>query len=205
MCVIVHKSKGIDITEETLRLCWQHNPNGAGFMYWDNGLVIKKGFMKFKAFYENYLLSKPHDKEIVIHFRLASHGLISPEQTHPFQVQDMGIVHNGIITIADEKEIEVKGGQSDTMLFCKILAKLPEHFLDNEGIKELISQFLIANLSVVVIMRRNGKVEKLGSLTEEFEEDGCWFSNNYWQIMYKKDSIKDEYNSWPHIQAKICV
>jgi len=92
MCVIVRKPKNVSVSIETLRNCWQSNKDGAGFMYAENGkLIFKKGLMTFKSFLTEYRACNPLGKEILIHFRFATHGAVANEQTHPF------IIHGDIL------------------------------------------------------------------------------------------------------------
>ena len=104
MCVIVRKPKGIKVPVETLRQCWQSNKDGAGFMYAEDGkLVFCKGLMSFKSFLRAYQKIQPKNKEVLIHFRFATHGAVANAQTHPFIVQgNIGVMHNGIINFEDE-------------------------------------------------------------------------------------------------------
>ena len=54
MCVIAAKPAGIEMPDiETITEMWYMNPDGAGFMYADKGLVhIRKGFMELDDFLE---------------------------------------------------------------------------------------------------------------------------------------------------------
>ena len=56
MCIIVVKKAGIAApSDEMFENMWNHNPDGAGFMYTANGGVcIEKGFMEYKDFYKAY-------------------------------------------------------------------------------------------------------------------------------------------------------
>jgi predicted glutamine amidotransferase len=160
--------------------------------------------MKFKAFVSEYESIKPEDKEIVIHFRFATHGEISPEQTHPFIVKNKyGVMHNGIIRFDQQEKydwsdireesleefednyIEVEGEKedtdSDTLRFCKeVLEELPDNFTKQAGIVTLLDLFLADQNSVLVIMDNEGNVTKHGCDDGE-EVDGCWYSNIHWQ------------------------
>lgn len=202
MCVIVRKPKGIEVAENVLRSCWQHNPNGAGFMYVENGkIVVVKGLMKLKYFLQVYQEHQPKDKEVVIHFRLATHGQINPEQTHPFIVANrLGMVHNGMIDFRDSDEncytrvpykVKKEEDESDTIQFCKrILDKLPGNFEDNEGIVDLLNQYLISENSTVLLLDKSGNILKLGYDGDAEELDGCWFSNTFWDKKYRSVEFK---------------
>lgn len=209
MCVIIRKPKGIEVSERVLRKCWEHNSNGAGFMYSEKGsLVVVKGLMKFQEFLKAYQDHNPIEKEVIIHFRLASHGKIVPEQTHPFVVgKSLGLVHNGIITFVEETTTECDDDayldmypygkqpkkaswlhinekpESDTIEFRKtVLEKLPTGFEKNEGIKFLLDEFLKQHYSVVILMDEKGEVTMLGDTSSGQEKNGCWFSNMSWNI-----------------------
>ena len=56
MCIIVAKKKEVDLPSiDTLETCFDHNSDGAGLMYVDNGkVVIDKGYMTFKDFKRHY-------------------------------------------------------------------------------------------------------------------------------------------------------
>ena len=55
MCIAILKKNGHEISKQTLKNCFDSNPDGAGFMFADNGsLFIHKGFMNFDTFYKSY-------------------------------------------------------------------------------------------------------------------------------------------------------
>jgi predicted glutamine amidotransferase len=126
MCVIAVKSENVKISYETVSKMWQANPNGAGLAYFDvdGRVVVNKGFMKLRQAWE--AINRLQDKEIVIHFRYATHGRVSPQQTHPFAITHRildakayksdktfhsVIFHNGVLPIYGNKEF------SDTLDF----------------------------------------------------------------------------------------
>lgn len=239
MCVIIRKPKNIEVSTDILKLCWNANKDGAGFMYSeDNKLVFKKGLMSFEDFLKEYDACNPIDKEVIIHFRFATHGAIANEQTHPFIIHgNVGVMHNGIINFEDEltgydceddeeeeeeenegneenvfdgtteyelskesektlsesldkweenQELEEDEVESDTQIFCsEIMEKLPEDFLNNTAIYLLLSQFLIHNMSVIVLMNNKGEVKIIGDISSQYEEGGCWFSNSNWSNVNK--------------------
>ena len=94
MCIIVVKKAGIAApSDEMFENMWNHNPDGAGFMYTANGGVcIEKGFMEYKDFYKAYKRVEGKidtvQTPMIFHFRITTHGGTSPENTHPFPVTD---------------------------------------------------------------------------------------------------------------------
>lgn len=101
MCIIAIKPEGISIPTERLKACWDHNPDGAGFMYSEDGkLKIVKGLMAFDSFLQSYNAINPLNKRVVIHFRYGTHGKVCPDLTHPFSInKDLALVHNGVLSI----------------------------------------------------------------------------------------------------------
>lgn len=98
MCVIIHKPANKRVSKRNLKKCWKRNDDGAGLMYVENGkVVIEKGFMKFSDFFAAY--QKHRKRNLVLHMRLSSAGVVNKENTHPFYVNDeLGMCHNGTIT-----------------------------------------------------------------------------------------------------------
>lgn len=136
MCVIAVKKQGVKVPEdEVLETCFKNNKDGAGFMYLgeDGEVFIRKGFMTWDEFKEVHDKHKFTDNDTVVyHFRIATTGSVSPENTHPFPIsKDMkdlktteietsvGITHNGIVAKYGDKKADI----SDTQDFVqKILS-----------------------------------------------------------------------------------
>ena len=133
MCVAIYKPENIQTPSlDTLKKCWDANPDGAGFALCTGGdkyaIEIHKGYMtwkQFKAAFEKYRLAD-FARDMLLHFRIATHGGISPGNTHPFSLTkdvkllkhtnvrtNYALIHNGILPIKPEGDI------SDTMEFCR--------------------------------------------------------------------------------------
>lgn len=117
MCIVVYKPKDKKMpSEQTLRQCFNRNPDGAGYMFpEDNRVIIKKGYMNFKALYQAVM--KDYERlgkktPFVIHFRIQTQGGVNQECTHPFPLSKnmldlkvldsearFGLAHNGIISL----------------------------------------------------------------------------------------------------------
>lgn len=196
MCIIALKPAGIVIPEKTLKAMWDNNDDGAGFMYASNGRVrIEKGFMTFESFLKAYKRAGDFRK-IVMHFRIRTHGAISPHLTHPFWIVkgEMGMVHNGIISGLSGHEDDK---ESDTSLYAKILAHRYSDPLDaitnpeeHARIKSEIGWsklvFLTSDGDHMIINEKSGQWD-----------NGCWFSNGSFRESYKKWSYtSSHYGSW---------
>ena len=174
MCIAVYKPATSTITKTMFRNMWQRNPDGAGLCYRTKTrrVIIKKGFLQFSHFWTQY--QKVKGKELLIHFRLATHGEHSESNTHPFPVGKNGaLIHNGILSGDFFKE-KVR---SDTRILCEdILTPLlgsrrhaPTHL--RPTLEAILGDYNKALLMLedTVVIHGEDKGEWYG---------GCFFSNH---------------------------
>lgn len=190
MCICIAKSATKEISKETLNTCWDHNPDGAGYMYNVNGrLKIKKGFFTFKDFWNSYSNSV-HNKGIksVIHFRIKTHGDINFTNCHPFRIDEhTGFVHNGIIRNVDTQNDKEK---SDTWHFNeKILKPMSNRYagiLETDSMQMLLGEYIES--SKLIFLNDQDKMWVTNPNLGEMH-DGCWYSNSSYKerkvIQYK--------------------
>jgi hypothetical protein len=182
MCIIAIKSPGARFDWKTLRECWDANPDGAGFAYPDKGgrVTISKGFMDFNDF-KRAVKAAPIGvgTEALLHFRIATHGAVSPNNCHPFPlsddsetlssldvVADVAIAHNGIVSGMTPSDL-----LSDTMLFIRdYLAPMGAGRVTDTALHDIIGQ---AASSKLAIMSAAG-INTIG----EFEESDGWRYSN---------------------------
>ena len=177
MCIAVMKSENKKISKATLQRCYDANPDGAGFMFEENkDLTVKKGYFTFKEFYKEY---KPHEnKQVLLHFRIKTHGPVDKTNCHPFLVNSgLGFIHNGIINgYGDNKESHTI--QFNNSILKKIVAKHGNMGLFDDPMVELIEN--VIGYSKLVFLDRHGNYrimnEKKGSW-----HDGVWYSNSSWK------------------------
>lgn len=200
MCVIVLKQAGKKLPpDDTLKTCWDSNPDGAGFMYAKDGKVhIRKGFMKLKKLLEA-LHELPADcmsGNVVIHFRVGTHGAVSRECTHPFPVCDdyelmratestcdFGMAHNGVISFAASQDgIKSDGRISDSMWFAHNVASKYMELL------ELDKDFHISPLMNAAIgtnrfafLRGDGYCWIVGDWYTVGDDEPVWYSNSSYE------------------------
>lgn len=185
MCVAIYKPEGVKTPSlEVLKQCWDANPDGAGFTLLSGGekhaIEIHKGYMTWKSFvnaYEKYRL-EDFSGDMLLHFRIATHGGISPGNTHPFSLTkdikllkhtnvltNYALIHNGMLPI------EPEGNISDTMEFCRRLAP----FYQNIPAALKLIEGMAGNNKIAVMTR--DKVHLFG----EWERiEGVYFSNTLW-------------------------
>ena len=175
MCIIVLNSRE-HLSKELLHECWQSNSNGAGLMYAIDGkLNIFKELKNFKTYYEYYSTLRKEFKKtkIALHFRIATSGKIDTNNIHPFIVNEkLAFMHNGIIDIPLQKKSKI----SDTIAFNqKILKQLPQNFLNNHAMTELISRYI--ERSKLLFMNNQGKYWIINEHLGHWDKKGNWFSN----------------------------
>lgn len=206
MCVIIYKPKNVELSEKYIREGHRVNKHGFGVMYYDSDkkqIVVKK-----QAEYEIddvcKLIKELKDKEVVVHFRIMTHGSIKDENCHPFNVlskdknaMEMWMMHNG--TIHDVKS-DIKNDETDSNTWIRTVALpllrekpgLIRNSVLQKLFKETISNsrlvFMFGAGEVVIINRQGG-----------YERDGCWFSNqsafpaqSYHSSFWKKKEEEEE-------------
>ena len=183
MCIAIMKSENKKINKATLKRCYDANPDGAGFMYAENKeLTVQKGYFTFKDFYKEY---KPHEnKQVLLHFRIKTHGPIDKTNCHPFLVNSgLGFIHNGIINgYGDNKESDTI--QFNNSILKKIVAKHGNNSLFDDPMVELIEN--VIGYSKLVFLDRHGNYKIMNEEKGSWN-DGVWYSNSSWK---KPEPIK---------------
>ena len=155
MCVICRKGKGKKLPGlRTIEDMWSQNPHGAGIM-WREGRRTRyvKGFMEIGKFVDfvNARKDALEATECAMHFRIATHGGVNPENTHPFPMDrrtkpgDMEglvrscIMHNGILpiktrsdSISDTAELSLRAKESKDP--SKYLHTVAEYIADDNRV-----------------------------------------------------------------------
>ena len=211
MCIIAIKPSHKKIDWRRMKNMWDSNPDGAGFSYHIGAgqIQISKGYMTFKSLRRAVKKAGIRGQhEVLFHFRIATHGGVSPECTHPFPltVKDsdlqslsttgpVAIAHNGIIP-----GMRTAPKLSDTMAFIRdYLAPLGVEFLTSSAARPLIGY---AADSKLAIMTSKGVV----TLGKFVTSKGWRFSNESFKdpaktpskTTFKKYSLSaSELNSWP--------
>lgn len=222
MCVIAIKKSGLDLPDEdSLINCFKNNDDGAGIMYVkDNKVIIEKGLMKIGTFLKTLdKIKKLVDVKatpMVFHFRIGTQGGNTPQNTHPFPISDdedmltklrvvtdIGVVHNGIISLTSSYKKDIK--MSDTMLFIKdylTLISTDKSFYKKQHFLDLIEKLIDSKM---VFLTNTGEIVTLGKFIED--TNGIMYSNtsylkSYYSYMYAQEYDDDywanKYSSYPY-------
>jgi glutamine amidotransferase len=150
------------------------NSDGWGFAVIDNGeLLTACGMGGFEEFRHN--LEPFGHCQAIIHFRWATHGKKDTTNCHPFFVDDLAVIHNGIVNI-DTKSDETK---SDTWHFVDAVLT-PMYHRDRDFFLRtdvIYTQELAHYTSKFVFLRADGKHSIWNKEDGITEKDGHWYSN----------------------------
>ena len=118
MCIAIVKPRGVSLAEDRLRVCFENNPDGAGFaIATEQGVVIHKGYTTLQGFLTAYREHQVDEHLALVHFRITTRGENSARNHHPFPVAAGALVHNGTIGWLGK----AGKGPSDTALFADLL------------------------------------------------------------------------------------
>ena len=184
MCIICLKPvKRAIPAPEMITACFMNNPDGAGIMYPETGEIrIIKGLMTIQSVNEALkAIPDPKSIPIVIHFRFATHGAKSAENTHPFPLSGdfnelrvldhsvkSAIVHNGIMHQYGSNSASL----SDSAFFAKLLSGLKT----NKAIERAIEAHKDYGKFVVMVADGENKA-KIIRVGDFIKFKGCFWSN----------------------------
>lgn len=192
MCIIAAKPAGAKLPHTSdFRRMWEMNPDGAGFMYAQNGRVhIVRGMMTWDDFafelarVKKFGVKQVESMPMVFHFRICTHGGIQPQFTHPYVVgrEDtrydyattrMGIAHNGIIPGYGSKEISDTAEFNATLLHD--MQTLDEDFVYRPEALLFLSRQI--GPSRLAFLTGKGDIIRVGHGWVRDEKRGIWYSN----------------------------
>lgn len=147
MCIIIVANKNKKIPNEHIKLASELNCDGFGMSASVNNklFVYKSISMNSDDIIKLYnSIRQVATGDIVLHFRLATHGDISDKLCHPFYVnKDLVMFHNGVIRDSISGYNECNKNESDTKAFVNnVLKNFKKGFQNNETIMNMISETL---------------------------------------------------------------
>jgi predicted glutamine amidotransferase len=184
MCIIVYKPEGIVLPkDDVLEECFISNPDGAGWLMRtaDDRVLIQKGFMSIDSLLDSiHSIRHLTDRELVIHFRWATHGSKSQGNTHPFPITkkkhmlrslstvcDYALMHNGIVSSVKNKDDTL----SDTMCLVKLIAGSSEF-------TKYVQDILKLGKYIIMDSRETRMYGKF------IVDSACFFSNTSYKFEY---------------------
>lgn len=185
MCIAILKTPQGEITKEQLETCFKNNPDMCGLAFVNTRkaedgtnekyLAVWKGYTDFETFYADYRrVAELKDRNILIHFRIATSGGVNELNCHPFQINDsLVMIHNGVLgsfaTPAKDSPY------NDTQTYIqKYMVGLPNNIYKNPTFKKLMGEMIGHNKFVLLDIHDHYYIinENLGHW-----DKGVWFSN----------------------------
>lgn len=205
MCIIISKPEKRKLDTKYYVNAFKHNKDGAGVAYVENKeLKIKKGIFNSDDFVK--FVEEREDQELLIHCRVATHGLINTDNCHPFIVPPTEMFPHISFAIAHNGQLPWRSTatKSDTACFIEDLLgpwlQQNPWFFDQPHAEEVMGKF-ITDKNKLVVMRYDSKADETATYIVNDKEGikafGCWFSNDTYvfsRIKYVR--AEDEYGGY---------
>ena len=205
MCTAIAQPKGTEtLSIAILETGWNANPDGGGYAFIDpNNTIQQRHFMEMDDFILNYLQDHEDNgatSPFVLHVRIATHGSVTLENCHPFDVPlqgagDMVMAHNGIISkmgpyVKDTDLTDTEG------LIKYVLCDLVDAWLDSTLMTDLMED-AIDSSKLVFLTTSEDLNSNLYILNEELGiwEDEVWYSN-YSCFTYESKVVYGGYDNY---------
>ena len=200
LCIIASVPSGAQITEDQLSEMWNRNSDGGGVAYFVNGEIQVEKDMKKESFIKTVLdvQTKYGDRDILVHMRIATHGAICLDNTHPFQVNSNTVMaHNGILP--DAFIPPAKSELSDTRFFIEYFMKfIPVQKLDDPYFQDMVDHMINQGYGNKLVFLTSGKTKYDTYIIGEHLgvwDNGVWFSNESYKVR--------KYIGWNHLSNNV--
>ena len=188
---------------EILKNFEKTNTDGLGYCYVKDGeFQHKKWPTSLTKILEKdeagFLDNMPHNGWTIVHLRAASHGGNRTVNTHPFFLNDWGMIHNGIMD--GEAAIRELLEMSGTTFTGKTDSEVALHLLDKFGPRKFSK--VVQNSGVFMGLKKNGElwVVKTSGCLEFKIIDGAYLMASEFDIL--KWSSREVKDGWFHFNNK---
>jgi len=197
MCIIAVKKSGKEMfPEETIRMMFQNNPDGAGMMWYETAerkVGYHKGFMKLDQLIEFIRGRNWKDIPVVLHFRIGTSGHRTKLCTHPYPVYDrnhvsgltdLAVCHNGVLS---NYHPGYNSAINDSLNFTqKVLSKLDPSFIHDSDKLMLIEELI--GTSKLAFIDNTGEITLLGNF---IEDNDYYYSNTSYKPKVKPKNTRN--------------
>lgn len=188
MCIIIASPAGIRIPEEHIENSALNNPDwyGYSFVNFENKIVTRKfqprQDIEMMLQYDEDYSTYGHQTPFLMHFRIATQGLINEDNCHPFRVNDnLVMAHNGMLDVRVPKALM---DWSDTRYFIhSYLREMPTRYLLKSYTKRLLGDFI--GSSKLVFLKDDRTLHFVNrDLGVQDHFTGIWYSNTTYKYGY---------------------
>lgn len=193
MCIIIVANKNKKIPSEHIKLASELNCDGFGMSASVNNklFVYKSISINSDDIIKLYnSIRQVSTGDIVLHFRLATHGDVSDKLCHPFYVnKDLVMFHNGVIRDSVSGYNEHSKNESDTKAFVNnVLKNFKKGFQNNKTVMNMISTS-VGEYNSLCFLDNTGKTN--------YTSSGKWVEYN--GILYSNPDVLDDYENCNYI------
>lgn len=172
MCVAILVPAGVRLSDTSLISCFNNNPDGGGCAFVADGVVqIEKGWMEADTAlirYDDLHKQYGEDSAMLVHFRIATSGVVSKDNCHPFRIKGGAMIHNGHLWSTG-----YEAPKSDTREFAEIFYNVLDYASLCEAIDKHEFQEIIGG-DKMAFLYDDGSWALAGQWQED---EGVWYSN----------------------------
>jgi hypothetical protein len=152
-----------------------------------------KDFPYFRDLIEQY-----EKYDMIVHFRIATHGYVDLDNCHPFMISDkVAMIHNGVLSGMDDADFV----RSDTRVFAEdYLTPIMKDFpgiLENTAFLSMITQ-IAGSWNRIAFLTADGRYAIINEDDGEWINE-CWFSNTHWKWTSWKNTYKYDSTEEKHV------
>lgn len=193
MCIIIVANKNKKIPNEHIKLASELNCDGFGISASVNNklFVYKSISINSDDIIKLYnSIRQVATGDIVLHFRLATHGNVSDKLCHPFYVnKDLVMFHNGVMRDSVSGYNKNNKNESDTKAFVNnVLKNFKKGFQNNKTIMNMISTS-VGECNKLCFLDNTGKTS--------YTSSDNWVEYN--GILYSNLDVLDDYENCNYI------
>ena len=186
IAVVPPKQKRTRVSEAWLTDVYTGNPDGFGFMWWENGkarATRKVGTLEqFKREFRG--LERKIKGEFAFHVRYKTHGKVDLNNAHPYPVDTLDLktaktflMHNGVLRTGNSADARM----SDTWHFIsdylrELVVEYGEGVLEKPAFRALVQEFIGNNR--FVMLGPSGMMH-IYNKAQGITWRGMWLSNTY--------------------------
>jgi len=183
MCLLIFKPAGKLVPNIFLENAADRNPHGCGIAFAQNNKIVVEKSAKWGATEIAKVLEDNHEYPAIIHFRYATHGSQTKDNTHPFILNESWVAaHNGIIP-----SVQTKGDESDTRAFLRqrVIPLLKNNVrLDDNAILAQLGKAM-GQTNKMAFLAADGSFGIANEKSGHWK-DGVWYSNHsYEEYVYQ--------------------
>lgn len=177
MCLAAWLGASRRLTRDEIENAWDNNPDGAGFVYFDDReRPVVYRTLRLAKFVRAYEIHAARGRAMAVHFRYGTHGTNGVENVHPFRINRTDwLLHNGVIHIPTD------GRRSDTRTFAEdYLAKLPARWWESAELSAVVADFVRGSKLIIATTDpdASSRFSIINADDGHWEDDRvAWFSN----------------------------